>query len=77
MEPELTDKVIMDVIRNEGRFDVLRKRTRFSKTLKKGGDTQEEDNEDPEATDSEHEDSITPLWPGLDELLPMHTTMDF
>jgi len=81
MEPELTDKVIMDVIRNEGglqRFGgALRKRTRFSNTPKKGGDTQEEDNEEPEATDSEHEDSIRPLWPGLDELLPMHTTMDF
>jgi hypothetical protein len=82
MEPLLQDSVVMNVIRNEGLLQgsgALRKRTRFSNPLKKdGGDTQEDDDEEPETTDYlDDEDSGRPVWPGLDELLPMHTTMDF
>ena len=82
MEPLLQDSVVMNVIRNEGLLQgsgALRKRTRFSNPLKKdGGDTQEDEDDEPETTDYlEDEDSGRPIWPGLDELLPMHTTMDF
>ncbi|KAL3918561.1 MAG: hypothetical protein SGILL_004177 [Bacillariaceae sp.] len=39
-------------------------------------DVLDEDEDEPEATDSEDEDTGA-VWPGLDELLPAHTTKDF
>jgi len=87
MEPILTDSVVMDVIRAEtnlqGPLGALRKRREREKKQKKnGGDAsgaQESEDEEPDATDSEDEYSSSrrPVWPGLDELLPMHTTLDF
>lgn len=87
MEPILTDSVVMDVIRTETNFQgplgALRKRReREQKQKKNGGDAsvnQESEDEELEASDSEdgYSSSRRPVWPGLDELLPMHTTMDF
>lgn len=85
MEPILTDSVVMDVIRAEtnlqGPFGALRKRReREQKQKKSGGETsggQEDEDEEPEGTDSEDEFSRRPVWPGLDELLPMHTALNF
>lgn len=87
MEPILTDSVVMDVIRAETDlqrpFGALRKRReREQKQKKSGGNAsgmQESDDEEPEEPDSEDEYSSSrrPVWPGLDELLPMHTTLDF
>jgi hypothetical protein len=87
MEPILTDSVVMDVIRAEtnlqGPLGALRKRREREKKQKKSrgeaSGAQESEDEEPEATDSEDEYSSSrrPVWPGLDELLPMHTTLDF
>ena len=87
MEPILTDSVVMDVIRAEtnlqGPLGALRKRREREQKRKRSrddtGGTHESEDEDPEATDSEDEYSSSrrPVWPGLDELLPMHTTLDF
>ena len=87
MEPVLANATIQNVIRNEGALQgvgALRKRRRDKKqsaSRKKGGDNDEDDEDDaaddePEATDSEDEDTGA-AWPGLDELLPVHTTNDF
>jgi len=90
MEPILTDSVIMDVIRAETALQgslmgSKKRRRRDAKQTKAGGaagggaDAQEPEDEDPEASDSddEYSSSRQPVWPGLDELLPMHTTLDF
>ena len=85
MEPILTDSVVMDVILAEtnlqGPFGALRKRRQREQKHKKSmGDAsgiQEDEYEEPEGTDLENEFSRRPVWPGLDELLPMHTALDF
>jgi len=82
MEPILTDSVVLDVIRNEtdlqGPFGALRKRREREKKLKKnaGEAGGELDEEEPEGGDP-YSGGKRPVWPGLDELLPMHTTLDF
>ena len=87
IEPILTDSVVMNLIRAEtnlqGPIGALRKRRAREQTQKKsGGDnggSQDTDDEEPEATDSEDENfgSRRPVWPGLDAILPIHTTLDF
>lgn len=90
MEPLLTDSVVMDVIRAENDLigvSSLKKRLKQEEKRKKkdssGGALSTEgaatDDEEPEASDSEDEypSGRQPVWPGLDELLPMHTTLDF
>eukprot|EP00532_Pseudo-nitzschia_australis_P014813 CAMPEP_0168281464 /NCGR_PEP_ID=MMETSP0141_2-20121125/21753_1 /TAXON_ID=44445 /ORGANISM="Pseudo-nitzschia australis, Strain 10249 10 AB" /LENGTH=340 /DNA_ID=CAMNT_0008224935 /DNA_START=27 /DNA_END=1050 /DNA_ORIENTATION=- len=87
MEPILTDSVVMDVIRAEtdlqGSLGSFRKRReREEKRKKNAGDNgaaQESEDDEPEASDFEDEYSSSrrPVWPGLDELLPMHTALDF
>lgn len=78
MGPILNDSVVMDMIRAEaqGPFGALRKRReREEKQKKTGGDvTQESEEEEPETTDMEDEFSRKAIWPGLDELLPMHNS---
>lgn len=69
--PLLVDPVIQDVLRNEGALrgpEALRKRD------KKSGDA---DDDEPQETDSEDEEAGGATWPGLDSLLPLHTTGDF
>jgi hypothetical protein len=87
MEPVLTDSVVMDVIRAEtnlqGPLGASRKhRKRELKQKKSVGDAsgaQESDDDEADASDSEDEYSSSrrPVWPGLEELLPMHTSLDF
>lgn len=78
MGPILNDSVVLDVIRAEASlqapFGSLRKRReREEKQKKTGGDaTQESEDDEPEATDMEDELTRKAVWPGLDELLPMH-----
>ena len=75
-EPILANASIRDVIRNEGALQGvggLRKRREKSKT---GAAKNEEEEDEPEATDSEDEDTGA-TWPGLEELLPVHSTKDF
>jgi hypothetical protein len=87
MEPVLANATVRDVIRTEGALQgagALRKRRRDKKqqsSSKRKGDEDEDDEDDaaddePEATDSEDEGTGA-VWPGLDELLPVHTTNDF
>jgi hypothetical protein len=74
IQPILANTTIQDVIRAEGALQgTLRKRREKKATTKKGG---ADDDDEPEATDSEDEDTGA-TWPGLDELLPVHTSMDF
>ncbi|VEU33470.1 unnamed protein product [Pseudo-nitzschia multistriata] len=87
IEPILTDSVVMDMIRAEadlqGSLGSFRKRRGRQEKRKNdgsgGADAQDDEDEEPEASDSEDEYSSRrrPVWPGLDELLPMHTTLDF
>ena len=66
----------MNVIRNEEGLHgcgAMKK----SREGKKDGGAQDDDEDEPEATESEDDDSRRPSWPGLDALLPMHTTLDF
>lgn len=71
--PLLADPVIENVVRNEGALQgpgALRKRE------KKRGSRNGED-EEPEETDSEEEGGGGAAWPGLESVLPFHTTGDF
>eukprot|EP00536_Pseudo-nitzschia_multiseries_P006506 jgi/Psemu1/193301/e_gw1.139.91.1 len=88
MKPVLTDSVVLDAIVAETDLpgslvgSSRKRRRREEKRNKEGigaGDATDMDDEDPEASDSEDEYSSRrrPVWPGLDELLPMHTTLDF
>lgn len=72
--PLLADPVIQDVLRNEGTLQgpgALRKRDKKRSTTATG------EEEDPEETDSEDEQGNRATWPGLESLLPLHTTLDF
>lgn len=74
--PLLVDPVIQDVVRNEANLHgigTLRKRDK----KRKSGAGGEADDEEPEETDSEDEDGGGATWPGLESLLPIHTTEDF
>jgi hypothetical protein len=81
MAPLFANATIRDVLRNES--GALRKRRREAKRKPKGhgnGDNEDDDLEDDEAeaTDSEEEeDAGAAVWPGLEKLLPVHTTKDF
>jgi hypothetical protein len=69
--PLLTDPVIQEVLRNEGAIqgpEALRKRET------KGGAARDDE---PQETDSEDEEAGAATWPGLESLLPLHTTRDF
>lgn len=69
--PLLADPVIQDVLRNEGTLqgpEALRKRE------KKRGNAGDDE---PQETDSEDEEAGGATWPGLESLLPLHTTTDF
>lgn len=71
--PLLADPVIQDVLRNEKSLQgpgALRKRD------KKRTTAAEED--EPEESESDNEpEGFGPTWPGLESLLPLHTTADF
>ncbi len=72
IEPVLADPVIQDVMRRGGSLQgagALRKRGRAKKLNKDGG-------EEPDEMDSEDGDQGA-AWPGLEDLLPTHTTQDF
>merc|ERR1711865_760093 len=60
--------------------------TELGTILAGGGGTKEEENEEPEdggedGSENEQDENTEkmkqPTWPGLDQLLPMHTTRDF
>jgi hypothetical protein len=91
LEPLLANATIRDVVRNES--GSLRKRRRETNKRKpksnsggdgggteagaaSGEDDDEVEDDEREATDSE-DDEMGAAWPGLEELLPVHTTKDF
>jgi hypothetical protein len=80
MAPVLANATIREVIRNESA--ALRKRRREAKPKPRGGgngddyDDDDLEDDDPEDVDSEQDDGAA-VWPGLEELLPVHTTKDF
>jgi hypothetical protein len=71
--PLLADPVIQDVLRNEKSLQgpgALRKRDK-----KRAAAVEEEE---PEESESDNEpEGFGPTWPGLESLLPLHTTADF
>lgn len=93
LEPLLADTTIRDIIRNEsGALRSQRRRenkTRRNNNKSKAssaaasaasGDEDDDlldEEEEPEATDSEDDEMGGAVWPGLEELLPVHTTKDF
>ncbi|KAG7368785.1 hypothetical protein IV203_031528 [Nitzschia inconspicua] len=85
LEPLLADTTIRDVIRNESgtlrsqrRRETKRQKPKTSNATAgaASGDEDEEEDDEPEETDSE-DDELGAVWPGLEGLLPVHTTKDF
>ena len=85
MEPILMDSVVMDVIRAETaslQGPLGKKRRDRDKKQKKseadaGGETDDDEADGTDSDNDEYSGRQRPIWPGLDELLPMHTTLDF
>lgn len=71
--PLLADPVIQDVLRNEKSLQgpgALRKRDKKRSAAV--------EDEEPEESESDNEpEGFGPTWPGLESLLPLHTTADF
>jgi hypothetical protein len=73
IEPVLADPAIQDIMRREGALlgaGALRKRRRAKKMTGGGGGGGEDE------IDSESEE-LGASWPGLEDVLPLHTTQDF